>query len=69
MVNANKDALYAGRLRIKHHILFPRNFTFYKWCVTKVAHCIVSVGFIFLSFRIIGFIVELSNYMRVTDEA
>ena len=21
---------------------FPSNFTFYKWCVTKVAHCIVS---------------------------
>ena len=28
-----------------------------------------SVDFIFLSFGIIGFIVELWNYQRVTDEA
>ena len=26
--------------KYKHHISFPSNFTFYKWCVTKVAHCI-----------------------------
>ena len=24
-----------------YHISFPNNFTFYKWCVTKGAHCIV----------------------------
>ena len=40
MANANIDALYVGSLRKKYHISFPRNFTFYKWCVTKVAHCI-----------------------------
>ena len=28
-----------------------------------------SVDFIFLSFGIMGFIVELKNYSRVTDEA
>ena len=28
-----------------------------------------NVDFIFLSFGIMGFIVELWNYMRVTDEA
>ena len=28
-----------------------------------------SVDFIFLSFGIMGFIVELSNYKRVTDDA
>ena len=39
MGNANIDALYAGGLRIKYHITFLSNFTFYRWCVTKVAHC------------------------------
>ena len=24
----------------EYHISFPSNFTLYKWCVTKVAHCI-----------------------------
>ena len=23
----------------KYRSYFPNNFTFYKWCVTKVAHC------------------------------
>ena len=36
---ANIDALYAGSLRIKISFFFLSNFTFYKWCVTKVAHC------------------------------
>ena len=40
MANSNIDALYVGSLRIKHHISFLSNFTSYKWCVTKVAHCI-----------------------------
>ena len=40
MANANINALYAGTLRIKYHISFLRYLTFYKWCVTKVAHCI-----------------------------
>ena len=39
MANSNIDALYVGSLRIKYHISFLSNFTFYKWCVTKVAHC------------------------------
>ena len=26
-------------LDFKYHISFPGNFTVYKWCVTKVAHC------------------------------
>ena len=37
---ADADVLYSGSLRIKkYHISFPSNFKFYKWCVTKVAHC------------------------------
>ena len=41
MANANIDALYVGSLRIKKkHVSFPSNFTFYKRCVIKVAHCI-----------------------------
>ena len=40
MANANIDALYVGSLKNKkYYISFSRNFTFYKWCVTKVAHC------------------------------
>ena len=40
MANANIDALYVGSFKIKkYHIYFPSNFTFYKWCVTKMAHC------------------------------
>ena len=41
MADANIDALYAGSLRIKIACFFPGNFTFYKWCVTKVAHCTI----------------------------
>ena len=40
MANANIDVLYAGSLRITVAYVFPSNFTFNKWCVTKVAHCI-----------------------------
>ena len=40
MANANIDALYVGSVRIKISHFFARNFTFYKWCLTKVAHCI-----------------------------
>ena len=25
---------------LQKHVSFLSNFTFYKWCVTKVAHCI-----------------------------
>ena len=39
MANANIDALNAGSLRITVAYVFLSNFTFYKWCVTKVAHC------------------------------
>ena len=42
MANANIDALYVGSLRIKYYISITSNFTFYKWCVTKVAHCSFS---------------------------
>ena len=42
MANANIDALYVGSLRIKLTNFFPSNFTFDKWCVTKVAHCTTS---------------------------
>ena len=41
MANANINALYAGSLKIKISYIFPKNFTFYKWYVTKLAHCIV----------------------------
>ena len=41
MANAYIDALYAGSLKLKISYFFPSNFTFYKWCVTKVAYCIV----------------------------
>ena len=37
MANANIDD---GSLRITVAYVFPSNFTFYKWCVTKVAHYI-----------------------------
>ena len=41
MANANIDALYTGSLRIKiSYLFFWVIFTFNKWCVTKVAHCI-----------------------------
>ena len=41
MANATIDALNAGSLRFKIiYFFFLKNFTFYKWCVTKVAHCI-----------------------------
>ena len=40
MANANIDALHAGSLKIKISFFFPKKITFYKWCVTKVAHCI-----------------------------
>ena len=43
MANANIDAGYVGSLRIKISLFFSSNFTFYKWCVTKVAHCMVDV--------------------------
>ena len=39
MANATIDALYAGSLGLKISYVFLNNFTFYKWCVTKVAHC------------------------------
>ena len=39
MGNANINALYTDRLRIKMSDFFLSKFTFYKWCVTKVAHC------------------------------
>ena len=38
IANATIDARYAGSLRLKISF-FLNNFTFYKWCVTKVAHC------------------------------
>ena len=39
MANATINALYAGSLRLNFFISFLNNCTFYKWCVTKVAHC------------------------------
>ena len=44
MANANIDALYAGSLRIKIASVLFKYFTFYKWCVTKVAHCTLVKG-------------------------
>ena len=43
MANANIDALYAGSLRIKIAFFVSEYFSFYKWCVTKVAHCTCQV--------------------------
>ena len=40
MANTNIDALYAGSLRIKIAYFVSELFSFYKWCLTKVAHCI-----------------------------
>ena len=51
MANATIDALYAGSLSFKYPISSLNNMTFYKWCVTKVAHCkllIINVKEIFL---------------------
>ena len=42
MANANIVALYAGSLRLKIAYFSPKNFTFYKRCETKVAHCIAG---------------------------
>ena len=42
MANANIVALYAGSLRLKIAYFSPKKFTFYKWCETKVAHCIAG---------------------------
>ena len=55
MANANIDALYAGSLEINVAYVFPSNFTFYKWCVTKVAHCMIrSHSLIFPNPKSIG---------------
>ena len=51
MANANIDALYAGSLRITISYFFPRNVTFYKWCVTKVAHCICYDQMVYVSIK------------------
>ena len=42
MANANINALYAGSLRIKIAYFVLEKFLFYKWRVTKVAHCITE---------------------------
>ena len=34
------NALYTGGLRKIYNNSIPRNLTVYKWCGTKVAHCI-----------------------------
>ena len=43
MAIANTDALYAGSLRIKIAYFVSELFYIYKWCVTKVAHCTVTI--------------------------
>ena len=45
MAIANINALYASSLRIKksYFFFFSSNFTFYKWCVTKMAYCMFSL--------------------------
>ena len=45
MVNANINALFAGSLRIKIWYFISEKSPFYRWCVTKVAHCIVRIAF------------------------
>ena len=42
MVSANINALYSGSLRIKILYFISEKLTFYKLCVTKVAHCSVD---------------------------
>ena len=44
MANANIDALYNGSFRIKIAYFLSEQFSFYKWCITKVAHCILVVN-------------------------
>ena len=41
MADANIAAIYVGSLKIKISHFFLSNCTSYKWCVTKVAHCMV----------------------------
>ena len=42
MAYTNIDALYANSFRIKIQYFFPNNFKFYKWSITKVAHCTIA---------------------------
>ena len=44
MAIAKIDALYAGSLRIKIAYFVTELFYIYKWCVTKVAHCIFGLA-------------------------
>ena len=47
MAIANINAFYAGSLRIKIAYFVSELFYIYKWCVTKVAHCIfIMYGFV-----------------------
>ena len=44
MAITNIDALYADSLRIKIAYFVSELFYIYKWCVTKVAHCMFETG-------------------------
>ena len=47
---ARMNPLYTGSLRTKkNHISILRNLTFYKWCGTKVAHCIYIDTYLYLA--------------------
>ena len=43
MANANIVVLYAGSLRINVAYVFSEKLTFYRWCITKVAHCKLKI--------------------------
>ena len=58
MGNANIDALYAGSLRLKISYFFSKKF--YKWCVTKVAHCIYTTYIIFRTKKVAGLTLNTS---------
>ena len=53
MNQAHMDALYTGSLRIKISYFYPeKSNTFYKWCETKVAHCIPFTLKILISYHL-----------------
>ena len=66
------NALYTGSLRIKKSFSILRNLTFYKWCGTKVAHCIMgktmSPIFLRCSYQILFMLAGNDNIHESLDE-
>ena len=71
MANANIDALNAGSLRIKIAYFISEYLTFYKWCVTKVAHCTSNTNFVHVDLMnrvlyLLYLILKLSGHLSKT---